>query len=55
MLFNVGVLEASKDERWDCYGFHDVDLMLEDDRLFSTCPKKGPRALAIALDKWNYE
>ncbi|XP_062503124.1 beta-1,4-galactosyltransferase 1-like isoform X2 [Corticium candelabrum] len=55
MLFNVGVLEASKDETWDCYCFHDVDLMLEDDRCLYTCPKKGPRALAIALDKWNYE
>ena len=55
MLFNAGVLEASKDMDWDCYCFHDVDLMLEDDRLLYTCPEMGPRALAISQDKWDYK
>jgi beta-1,4-galactosyltransferase 1 len=55
MLFNVGVLEAAKDMDWDCYCFHDVDLLLEDDRLLYTCPEMGPRELAISQDKWDYK
>ena len=32
MLLNVGYREAEKMDSWDCFIFHDVDLIPEDDR-----------------------
>ena len=46
MLFNVGYAEASKERDWDCYIFHDVDLLPEDDRNLYTCPET-PRHMSV--------
>ena len=32
LSMNVGFIEATKEDEWDCYIFHDVDLLPEDDR-----------------------
>ena len=54
LLFNVGYVEALKDfPHWDCFIFHDVDHMPEDDRNLYRCAE-GPRLMAVAVDKWNY-
>ena len=54
LLFNVGFVEALKDDpKWDCFIFHDVDHMPEDDRNLYVCDDK-PRLLAVAIDKWGY-
>jgi len=54
MLFNVGFVEAAKLEDWDCYVFHDVDLLPEDDRNIYSCPDQ-PRHMSVAVDKFHYK
>ncbi|KAK5969584.1 N-acetyllactosaminide 3-alpha-galactosyltransferase, partial [Trichostrongylus colubriformis] len=54
-LFNVGYVEAKKLYDWECYVFHDVDLLPENDRNLHTCPTKNPRHLAVAVDKFHYK
>lgn len=53
-LMNIGYLEAMKDDRYDCVVFHDVDLLLEDDRLLYTCVNT-PKHLSVAIDKYGYK
>ncbi|CAD6186318.1 unnamed protein product [Caenorhabditis auriculariae] len=52
-LMNVGYAEASKMFPWQCYIFHDVDLLPEDDRNLYSCPVQ-PRHMSVAIDKFNY-
>ena len=54
MLLNIGAVEALG--LWDvqCFIFHDVDLIPEDDRNLYTCPEM-PRHMSAAVDKWNYK
>ena len=33
----MGAVEAGKDRAWDCFVFHDVDLLPEDDRNLYRC------------------
>jgi len=51
---NVGYAEAIKDYDFQCFVFHDVDLVLENDRSLYTCPP-SPRHLSVAVDKFNYK
>ncbi|KAG0428688.1 hypothetical protein HPB47_024342 [Ixodes persulcatus] len=44
-LFNVGYLESLALYDYECFIFHDVDLVPEDDRILYTCPEK-PRHLS---------
>lgn len=46
MLFNVGYKEASQEYDWDCYIFHDVDLLPEDDRNIYSCATT-PRHMSV--------
>jgi len=39
-LLNVGFAVADADDKYDCFVFHDPDLMLEDDRCSYHCPVK---------------
>ncbi|CAF0740355.1 unnamed protein product [Adineta steineri] len=52
-LFNVGFLEAMKLYSFDCFIFHDVDLLPEDLRNVYKCGEK-PRHMSVAVDKFNY-
>ncbi|VDO40241.1 unnamed protein product [Haemonchus placei] len=54
-LLNVGYVEANKMYDWQCYVFHDVDLLPEDDRNLHVCPDKNPRHMAVAVNKFNYK
>nr|CDJ93230.1 Metazoa galactosyltransferase domain containing protein [Haemonchus contortus] len=40
---------------WQCYIFHDVDLLPEDDRNLHVCPEENPRHMAVAINKFNYK
>ncbi|CAF1305616.1 unnamed protein product [Rotaria sordida] len=52
-LFNVGYLEAMKLYQYDCFIFHDVDLLPEDLRNIYKCENQ-PRHMAVAMDKFNH-
>ena len=39
---------------FDCYIFHDVDLLPEDDRNQYTCLTGTPRHVGAYVDKWKY-
>lgn len=38
----------------ECFIFHDVDLVPEDDRTFYSCHSTFPRHLSVGVDKFNY-
>ena len=51
MLFNIGFDMATyltTQDFWNCFIFHDVDLLPEDDRNLYTCPIK-PRQMAVGM------
>ena len=54
LLFNIGFLEAMKHYSWECFIFHDVDLIPEDDRNVYSCPPE-PRHMSVAVNTMNYE
>lgn len=53
-LMNVGFLEALKLHQWDCFIFHDVDLIPLDDRNLYRCPDQ-PRHMSVAVDTMAYK
>ena len=53
-VMNAGFKEASKLGNFDCFIFHDVDMIPEDDRNIYTCGSQ-PLHLSVAVDKFNYK
>ena len=54
MLLNIGYKEAERlGQHHDCYIFHDVDLLPEDDRNMYSCPLQ-PRHMSAAVDMMGY-
>lgn len=53
-LMNVGYAEALKLYEWDCFVFHDVDLLPMDDRNLYTCPDQ-PRHMSVAVDTFGFK
>lgn len=53
MLLNVGAAEALKQYDFQCFIFHDVDLLPEDDRNLYTCPTQ-PRHMSVAINSFLY-
>jgi len=53
-LFNIGFKESQGYDDYDCFVFHDVDLIPEDDRNDYGCPS-GPRHMSPAVSKFSYE
>jgi len=51
---NAAFIEARRRGSFDCYLFHDVDMILEDDRNMYTC-SRSPRHLGAFILKYNYE
>ncbi|TKR64210.1 hypothetical protein L596_024783 [Steinernema carpocapsae] len=52
-LMNVGFVEAQKLDNFDCFIFHDVDLIPENDKNMYSCVDY-PKHMAVAVDKFNY-
>ena len=53
-LMNVGFVEALKMNDWDCFIFHDIDLLPMDDRNLYTCPDQ-PRHMSVAVDTMGFK
>ncbi|KAJ3589007.1 hypothetical protein NHX12_009857 [Muraenolepis orangiensis] len=53
-LLNVGYLEALKDHNWDCFIFHDVDLVPEDDRNLYMCDSQ-PKHMVVGRNATGYK
>ena len=54
MLRNIGYVEALKLEVFDCFVFHDVDLIPENDKNLYMCDG-SLRQLSSAIDEWRYQ
>lgn len=54
MLMNIGFVESQKLHEYDCFIFHDVDLLPEDDRNLYTCPEQ-PRHMSVAVSTLKYK
>ena len=55
-LYNSGILEARKDKEWDCYAFHDVDLLPRNETILYECSEDGNvRHISVGIDKYNYK
>ncbi|XP_042313386.1 beta-1,4-galactosyltransferase 4 [Sceloporus undulatus] len=52
-LLNVGYLEALKEENWDCFIFHDVDLVPENDFNIYKCGSQ-PKHLVVGRNSTGY-
>ena len=55
LLMNIGYLESLKmtKDKWECFMFHDVDLIPEDERNIYSCPTT-PRHVFIYISNWLY-
>jgi hypothetical protein len=53
-LMNVAFEVALSLDSYDCFIFHDVDMLPEDDRNFYTC-SSVPRHVGSHLNKWDYK
>ncbi len=56
LLMNAGFIEALKDSNhlWNCFFFHDIDMLPEDERLIYTCDTEMPIHYAVAVSKFGY-
>ena len=54
ILMNAAFIHASNEYDFQCFVFHDVDLMPEDDRNMYSCPTH-PRHMSIAVNEMNYQ
>ncbi|XP_051464464.1 beta-1,4-galactosyltransferase 4 isoform X2 [Apus apus] len=52
-LLNVGYLEALKEASWDCFIFHDVDLVPENDFNIYMCDRQ-PKHLVVGRNNTGY-
>lgn len=55
LLMNIGFLESLKitKDHWDCFIFHDVDLLAEDERNIYNCGEQ-PRHMSAAVSTLKY-
>jgi beta-1,4-galactosyltransferase 3 len=57
LLMNIGFIEAikQKDIEWDCFFFHDVDMLPELNSNFYRCDPEIPLHYAVAVNKFDYK
>ena len=55
VLMNAGFQAASEDDDYDCFIFHDVDMIPENARNLYSCNDARPRHLSPAVDTFSYK
>ena len=53
-LMNIGFIESQKNNNWDCFIFHDIDLLPESDLNFYQCNITVPKQMAISISVYSY-
>jgi len=53
-LMNAGFLYVRENYDFDCFIFHDVDLLLETEMGLYKCSNEFPRHLSSSIDKYHY-
>jgi hypothetical protein len=51
---NAAFIYAFDQDNYNCYCFHDVDLVPEDDRNMYSCGH-NPKHMSIGVDEMNYK
>ena len=51
---NAGFVEALREDDYDCFIFHDVDLVPENDDNIYECDRQKPKLLAVAISAYGY-
>ena len=54
LSMNAAFVEASKEDHYDCYIFHDVDMLPENDGIVYQCNPEAPTHFVVALNIRNY-
>lgn len=54
LLLNIGFIESLKENEWDCFIFHDVDMLPENDQNIYQCDLKQPKQMAISINTYFY-
>ena len=56
MLFNIGYVEAQRQDTFQCFIFHELELLPEDDKNYYSCPEDGrPRHSSFVIDVYDYK
>ena len=58
LLLNIGYVESLKDSeeaKWDCFIFHDVDLLPTSLNNLYSCNNDMPKQMAISISKYSYK
>lgn len=51
---NAGFIQALEEDDYDCFIFHDVDLLPENDENIYKCHGGRPKLLAVAISAYGY-
>ena len=51
---NAGFLEAIKEDNYNCFIFHDVDMVPENDANIYGCHPDAPKLMAVAISAFGY-
>ena len=59
IIMNIGFLEVIKHQielgiNFNCFLFHDVDMLPESHKVLYRCDRRLPKHYAVAVSKWKY-
>lgn len=54
IIMNAAFIYAFEQDNYNCYCFHDVDLVPEDDRNMYSCGR-NPKHMSVGIDEMNYK